>query len=545
MLSKYKKAISEIKADDSLNEKILLGIKQSKNSNKKEGVINTIKKVLISIGTLASLAACGGLVYAGIKSNKPTLEDYGISFSDKYDEYEYKFENQSVEANGIIIKLESAVCNEGYTVLKFDVTLSDEIKEYADETVGLIYLSYNDILDESNCPRLSGSNYNLIINDKEQWLRGKYENDIRENIFNKNYTVYELYFIPDSFLDEKNTFTISLENFYLNVGEKIYSIPGKMKFELSKEEAVKASTEILGNNDYIKYRTLEQKVEKVIETPLQNLIKLQESVSDITFDLTNKNYPGDNIYTIYDQDGNELISTYLDTDLKYFHKDGSIEEGSTDDLKDDYSDVEKMITEKYLVTEKNDNIKNLLIKVYSKNEYYGTKVQIGEYKVDLVNKTISTSNSKEYIYREIASYYQQEIINDTNRNTSSDFDESISSNEQNNGHTHNLSTYYNIPEFTLKIDIENTDIYKNYYAVGNNYKKVNAVGYSFYINTDDKFFDIIVMDKDKDYVFEGMLYKEIEKEKITENDTKAVYVLKEKNSSYNDYKDILNSIKLK
>ena len=545
MLSKYKKAISEIKADDSLNEKILLGIKQSKNSNKKESVINTTKKVLISIGTLASLAACGGLVYAGIKSNKPTLENYGISFSDKYDEYEYKFENQSVEANGTIIKLESAVCNEGYTVLKFDVTLSDEIKEYADETVGLIYLSYNDILDESNCPRLSGSNYNLIINDKEQWLRGKYKNDVRENIFNKNYTVYELYFIPDSFLDEKNTFTISLENFYLNVGEKIYSIPGKMKFELSKEEAVKASTEILGNNDYIKYRTLEQKVEKVIETPLQNLIKLQESVSDITFDLTNKNYPGDTIYTIYDQDGNELISTYLDTDLKYFHKDGSIEEGSTDDLKDDYSDVEKMITEKYLVTEKNDNIKNLLIKVYSKNEYYGTKVQIGEYKVDLVNKTISTSNSKEYIYREIASYYQQEIINDTNRNTSSDFDESISSNELNNGHTHYLSTYYNIPEFTLKIDIENTDIYKNYYAVGNNYKNVKVVGYSFYINTDDKFFDIIVMDKDKDYVFEDMLYHEIEKEKITENDTKAVYVLKEKNSSYNDYKDILNSIKLK
>ena len=545
MLSKYKKAISEIKADDSLNEKILLSIKQSKNSNKKEGVINTIKKVLISIGTLASLAACGGLVYAGIKSNKPTLEDYGISFSDKYDEYEYKFENQSVEANGTIIKLESAVCNEGYTVLKFDITLSDEIKEYADETVGLIYLSYNDILDESNCPRLSGSNYNLIINDKEQWLRGKYENDIRENIFNKNYTVYELYFIPDSFLEEKNTFTISLENFYLNVGEKIYSIPGKMKFELSKEEAVKASTEILGNNDYIKYRTLEQKVEKVIETPLQNLIKLQESVSDITFDLTNKNYPGNNIYTIYDQDGNELISTYLDTDLKYFHKDGSIEEGSTDDLKDDYSDVEKMITEKYLVTEKNDNIKNLLIKVYSKNEYYGTKVQIGEYKVDLVNKTISTSNSKEYVYREIASNYQQEIINDTNRNTSSDFDESISSNEQNNVHTHYLSTYYNIPEFTLKIDIENTDIYKNYYAVGNNYKNVKVVGYSFYINTDDKSFDIIVMDKDKDYVFEGMLYHEIEKEKITENDTKAVYVLKEKNSSYNDYKDILNSIKLK
>ena len=544
MLSKYKKAISEIKADDSLNEKILLGIKQSKNSNKKESVINTIKKVLISIGTLASLAACGGLVYAGIKSNKPTLENYGISFSDKYDEYEYKFENQSVEANGTIIKLESAVCNEGYTVLKFDVTLSDEIKEYADEPEGLIYLSYNDILDEYNCPRLSGSNYNLIINDKEQWLRGKYENDIRENIFNKNYTVYELYFIPDSFLDEKNTFTISLENFYLNVGEKIYSIPGKMKFELSKEEAVKASTEILGNNDYIKYRTLEQKVEKVIETPLQNLIKLQESVSDITFDLTNKNYPGDNIYTIYDQDGNELISTYLDTDLKYFHKDGSIEEGSTDDLKDDYSDVEKMITEKYLVTEKNENIKNLLIKVYSKNEYYGTKVQIGEYKVDLVNKTISTSNSKEYVYREIASAIGQEHINDTNRNADFELDKSISIIDGNTEKTYDSTTYDYITEFTINLNTDIIDIYRNNYSIGDN-KKANAVGYYFYVNSDDKFFNIIVMDKNEDYVFEDLSGNEIQKIKITENDTKAVYVLKEKNSSYNDYKDILNSIKLK
>ena len=544
MLSKYKKAISEIKADDSLNEKILLGIKQSKNSNKKESVINTIKKVLISIGTLASLAACGGLVYAGIKSNKPTLENYGISFSDKYDEYEYKFENQSVEANGTIIKLESAVCNEGYTVLKFDVTLSDEIKEYADEPEGLIYLSYNDILDEYNCPRLSGSNYNLIINDKEQWLRGKYENDIRENIFNKNYTVYELYFIPDSFLDEKNTFTISLENFYLNVGEKIYSIPGKMKFELSKEEAVKASTEILGNNDYIKYRTLEQKVEKVIETPLQNLIKLQESVSDITFDLTNKNYPGDTIYIIYDQDGNELISSYLDTDLKYFHKDGSIEEGSTDDLKDDYSDVEKMITEKYLVTEKNDNIKNLLIKVYSKNEYYGTKVQIGEYKVDLVNKTISTSNSKEYVYREIASAIGQEHINDTNRNADFELDKSISIIDGNTEKTYDSTTYDYITEFTINLNTDIIDIYRNNYSIGDN-KKANAVGYYFYVNSDDKFFNIIVMDKNEDYVFEDLSGNEIQKIKITENDTKAVYVLKEKNSSYNDYKDILNSIKLK
>ena len=544
MLSKYKKAISEIKADDSLNEKILLSIKQSKNSNNKEGFINTIKKVLISIGTLASLAACGGLVYAGIKSNKPSVENYGISFSDNYDEYEYKFENQTVEANGTTIKLESAVCNEGYTVLKFDVTLSDEIKQHADETVGLVYLSYNDTLDNNNCPRLAGSNYNLKINDKEQWLRGKFADDVRENILNKNYTVYELYFIPDSYLDGKNTFTISLENFYLNVGEKIYSIPGKMKFELSKEDAVKASSEILGNNDYIKYRTLEQKIEKVIETPLQNLIKLEERVADTSFDLTNKNYPGDTIYTIYDQDGNELISTYLDIDLKYLHRDGSIEKGDIEDGKDDYNDIEKIITEKYLVTEKNDNIKDLQIKVHSKNEYYGTKVQIGEYKVDLVNKTISTSNSKEYVYREIAFAMGQEQINYANRIADFETDNSISIIDEKTEKTYDSVKYDHIPEFTIDLNTDNIDIYRNYYFIGDN-KKANAVGYYFYINSDDKFFDIIVMDKNKDYIFEDLSRNEIQKIKITENDTKAVYVLKEKDSSYNDYEDILNSITLK
>ena len=117
--------------------------------------------------------------------------------------------------------------------------------------------------------------------------------------------------------------------------------------------------------------------------------------------------------------------------MKYLHKDGSIEEGDIEDGKDDYSDVEKIITEKYLVTEKNENIKNLLIKVYSKNEYYGTKVQIGEYKVDLENKTISTSNYKEYVYREIASHIQQDS-----------------------------STDNSIPEFNINLNTDNIDIWK-------------------------------------------------------------------------------------
>ena len=359
------------------------------------------------------------------------------------------------------------------------------------------------------------------------------------------HTVYELYFIPDSYLDEKNTFTIQLEDFYLNVGEKLYSIPGEMKFELSKEEAVKASTEILGTNDYIKYRSLEQKIEKVIETPLQNLIKLQEFVADTSFNLTNENYPGDTSYTIYDQDGNELKSTYLDISLKYLHKDGSIEEGDIEDGKDDYSDVEKIITEKYLVTEKNDTIKNLLIKVYSTNKYYGTKVQIGEYRVDLVNKTISTSNSKEYVYREIVFSTGQESLknNYSNINLNMEFDEQEANIDDNKDSSYDSNIYYNIPEFTIDLNRDDAYIYREYYATGHSFSnKANVVTYGFYMFSDNKSFEIIVMDKDKDYVFEGLFGNEIEKIKITENDVRAVYVLKE--GSYNDYKDIINSITL-
>ena len=236
MPNKYFNAMSNIKMDDQKKKEIIQKMMNVESNNKK-GVIlmNKIRKTWISIAAILGIAACGGLAYAGIKNNKPNIEDFGIAFSDNYSEYEYVFEDQLLESNGTTIKLESAMCNEGFTVLKFDITLSDEIEQYENETCGLGYLSYNDEIDDGNgFPRLAGANYNLIIDGTNQWLRGRCITNLNENIVNKNYTDYEIYFLSDNLLENKTKFTITLKDFCLNVGEKLYEIPGKLEFELDK-----------------------------------------------------------------------------------------------------------------------------------------------------------------------------------------------------------------------------------------------------------------------------------------------------------------------
>lgn len=517
MPNKYYEAISNIKLDEKKKAEIIQKLKEE-NVKNKGGIIimNKVRKIWMTIGAVAGIAVCGGLAYAGLNSNKPNLEDYGISFTDNYNEYEYTFESQAVESNGTTIKLESAMCNEGFTVLKFDITLSEEIKQHADETCGLIYLSYNDEIEKgSNFPRLGGANYNLIIDGKKQWLRARYDNEIRENIINKNYTDYELYFLTDSMLGNKNKFSVTLKDFRLNVGEKLYEIPGKLEFELDKNKALKATTEIAGNNETIKYKSMEEKIEKVIKTPLQNVVNVKQEVGEITFDLTDERYVGDIEYEVFDQNGNKLISKFFDTDIKYIHKDGTIEQGEVGDGKENYNDIAKIVYEKSIVAEKSDNITSLIIKVYSINEYYGTRKQIGEYKADLKNNSIITETTKENIIQEIAD------VNDEERIQLSD-----------------------IQDFSINLNDGVTSVTKINYTTGNKNKKIEVVGYEISINHEG-YFTIVVMDKDKDYVFKSLSSNNVEQEKIKENNTKKAVLLKETYSSYNKYKTIIDQIELK
>ena len=517
MKNNYFDAMSQIKASEELNNKIIQRLNEEKNK-KMKGVVfmNKIRKLLIGLGTVAGMAICGGLAYAGINANKPHVEDYGITFSDNYNEYEYSFESKSIQSNGTIIKLESAVCNEGFTVLKFDITLNDEIKKHADETVGLEYLSYNDEIDEGNFPRLGGANYNLIIDGKKQWIRGKYASELNENIINKNYTDYELYFLPNSIIGNKSSFTITLKDFRLNVGEKLYEIPGEIEFEVSKEKALKATTEILGNAQSITYKSMKEKIEKVSKTPLQNLIKINQEISNITFTLTDEEYTGDIDYEVFDQNGNKLISKVFDTDMTYVYKNGKEEKGDLEDGLDDYSKIAKIIYERYVVTEKSEEIKSLNIKVYSTNEYYGTRVQIGEYTVNLDNKTIITKNTNNGVIRKIAE-------NDNQR------DAIIS----------------DIKDFIIELDEGEFFAKELHYSIGNQSENAKARGYLFGTNTTDEFFTIVVMDKNEQYIFKGLNNTELKQIKITENATKKIILLDEPGNAYNKYKATIDSIIIK
>lgn len=525
MSNKYFEAISQIKADDELNEEIVKRLEQENNKKYKGGIIIKLRKMVATISAILGVAACGGLAYAGITgklSSKPNVEDYGITFSEDYEEYEELFESQYVEKDGTTVRLESAVCNEGFIVLKFDITLSDELKEIAEESAGLSYLSYNNKSRED----LGEANYNLIIDGKKEWVRGRYANDLQENVGNKNYTSYQLYYLPDTIIGNKKTFTITLEDIRLVIEEKIFEIDGNFKFELSKEKALNNTTEFLGNDTSITYRSMEEKIDKVVKTPLQTIIKVTDEISVINsdglFDLADKNYAGDILYKVYDQNGKELTYSNMDTRLQYLRKDGTLEEGDIEEGKDSYDDYKKLIYEKHIVTEKSKEITALRIEVYSENDYYETIRHIGTYNIDLNSNNITSENSKQDKEIKILNIYES-YENEVETNNIEHF-------------TIGINEPYNIYKELCYHDSNDETTYKEY---------ENIIGYRINSSMFGEFRLAVFEDKNdyNNYIFEEG--EEIKTLVIDENDESMVVLLLDYEHTYEKVKHIVDTIKLK
>ena len=79
---------------------------------------------VICIGGIYAYSALGGKI-DGI----PAAEWFGIKFSDEYDNYVVEV-NKSISREETKIELVSTMCDEGFTVLEFDVHLSQKDKEY-------------------------------------------------------------------------------------------------------------------------------------------------------------------------------------------------------------------------------------------------------------------------------------------------------------------------------------------------------------------------------------------------------------------------------
>lgn len=123
---KIKKALSKEIEEPYTYEEI---IKKALYENKKYNFKDYLKKAIIfiisiistTVGTFGVYAVSGGKI-EGI----PALDWLGIKFSDHYAEYKQLVENQVVAFGDTTVEFSSTMCNEGITILEFDVKLSKE-----------------------------------------------------------------------------------------------------------------------------------------------------------------------------------------------------------------------------------------------------------------------------------------------------------------------------------------------------------------------------------------------------------------------------------
>ncbi len=389
---------------------------------------------IILIGGLSTYAFLGGTV-----GGKPVLEWFKISFSDDYSKYvEEPEEKQSIARAETEVKLVSTMCNEGFTVLEFDVGLSKEDKEYL--RLGESILTEKDIerckeevetmkksnssqesieraqkrvekfikegTEQKNSVRLlfvpepikdenNNNDYNLannnsiFIDNEKQWISPSALQTVQK-INDYEYKVYLLYFLTDKNLGDKIEFTLTLKNLVLSNGadisnlsrdftnsnavlvsggdnRKFIEIGGEFNIPLSKKKALEDTT-IIKNKlpEPIKYRNMTKSVEEVILTPVQTIIKLKSTIEDLSLlslsQSHNKNYIGIIEYKAYDENGKELKLLNYETRRIVTYADGRTEEWAPLDIgtyKSFYNG--KMELTEYIILEKNENIKNIVI----------------------------------------------------------------------------------------------------------------------------------------------------------------------------------------
>lgn len=414
--NKYNKTISKINASEELKSNIILKMKEEeKKYIAKESHILKLKNLIIKLIAVSGILACSGVAYAAIADRIIA----GINFSENYEKYEEQIENQYVEKDGNIVTLKSIVCDDGFLVMNFRITLSDK------ETEGLTYLSFNDeVITDGGYEHtnLSGANYNLIIDGEKYWLRGSTTNEIK-GINEKEYELYQIWFLPDEILNNKNTFTITLNNVILSLNDdtKLITMDNGFEIEVSKEKTLENTTKFNGNNATVTYKKLSKTIEQVSITPLQNIVKIS-NVRDIIDKeslvyLPSDNYIGDIRYKVYDQNGNEISEFDTKSYLALKYEDGTIEEFGLDlgySINDrDFTNVKEISTE-YLVIEQNEDITELNIELYEENQYYEEVRKIGSYHINLTNQHVTAKSTDEIIQSNREKIMQEELEHEIN-----------------------------------------------------------------------------------------------------------------------------------
>lgn len=192
-------------------------IKRALYKKSKNNIKYYIKRVIIIITSILSTLIGSFGVYAatgGKIEGIPALDWLGLKFSDKYVEYKQPVENQVLAFENTSVELVSTLCNEGLTILEFDVKLSeedyqklkidesvitDEFLQQMEEIKGkskdkVIRDLKQDIMNEEMQKGNYNMNYDDIILTDEQ-INKKYEeeiNNIEKNIEERKNTVFTI-----------------------------------------------------------------------------------------------------------------------------------------------------------------------------------------------------------------------------------------------------------------------------------------------------------------------------------------------------------------
>lgn len=417
--------------------KIPLAIKNRINftlQNKKcnQGGIN-MKKLVASFASLMLVLVGGISVYAsfgGTISGKPVVDWLGIKFSDQYQNYvipskeEQKVVNEETE-----ISLVSTMCNEGFTVLEFNVHLSEKDKQYLrldqnilteDEITKIEQETKKDLSYLRNAKNSLSlffnsdeydHNYNLIIDHENYWIRPRTAQQVSK-ISDYEYKIYQLYFLTDQELKGKTDFTLTLDNVVLTNGliptkelanshksiltntadnEKSIKLEGTFTIPLSKTESLENTKIIPGDQQEATYKNMVKRVDKIILTPMQTIVKIDSIIDNVSLtsliDTNSKDYIGLSDYKVQDDQGNDLSSISYEINQKITYTNGKVEELDPEDMANlkDFKNAKLQRTE-YIVIEKTDETKNIKITPFiqelgGKNEKYST---LNEFKINLL-----------------------------------------------------------------------------------------------------------------------------------------------------------------
>lgn len=397
--------------------------------------------MVVFVGSISVYAAFGGTI-----GGKPVLEWIGIRFSDEYENYKVNVEGQEVAYNETKIDLVSTVCDEGFTILEFDVKLSKQDKEYL--RLGESIITEEDIqqakeIDEEQFNETGKTpaynhlmeakdtmntvaliffgqeqeeygktvynperTYNVIIDGEEMWTK---TTQTVTKISDYEYKVYQLFLLTDDELKGKENFKISLNRVVLgNTGEKkktesgmqtintannarYINIGGEFEVEVSKEKALQNTNVIYPENAEVTYKKMTQKIEEVKVTPLQIIAKVSTTINDVSLQSLSSSWNEDHIglidFKVYDNNNQELSSCQYETKRVITYENGKTEEWATGDIGTfkDFENATMYLTE-YVIIEKKENMDSIKVVPVERKittDYGEEKNTLGEMQVDI------------------------------------------------------------------------------------------------------------------------------------------------------------------